>query len=66
MAKSKNNVEKTETQELSNADRLANLIKQREEVRMMLLKIQGAIELLQSMEGENVEAKKTETKSVSA
>ena len=66
MAKSKNNVEKTETQELSNADRLANLIKQREEVRMMLLKIQGAIELLQSMEGENVEAKETGTKSVSA
>ena len=66
MAKSKNNVEKTVTQELSNADRLANLIKQREEVRMMLLKIQGAIELLQSMEGENVEAKETGTKSVSA
>ena len=66
MTKSKNNVEKTETQELSNKDRLENLIKQREEVRMMLLKIQGAIELLQSMEGENVEAKETETKSVSA
>ena len=56
MTKSKNNVEKTETQELSNKDRLENLIKQREEVRMMLLKIQGAIELLQQMEGENVEA----------
>ena len=66
MTKSKNNVEKTETQELSNKDRLENLIKQREEVRMMLLKIQGAIELLQSMEGENVEAKETGTKSVSA
>ena len=66
MTKSKNNVEKTETQELSNKDRLENLIKQREEVRMMLLKIQGAIELLQSMEGENVEAKETEIKSVSA
>ena len=56
MTKSKNNVEKTETQELSNKDRLENLMKQREEVRMMLLKIQGAIELLQQMEGENVEA----------
>ena len=66
MTKSKNNVEKTETQELSNKDRLENLMKQREEVRMMLLKIQGAIELLQSMEGENVEAKETGTKSVSA
>ena len=55
MAKSKQ-VEKTETQELSNKDRLENLIKQREEVRMMLLKIQGAIELLQSMESEKVEA----------
>ena len=55
MAKSKQ-VEKTETQELSNKDRLENLLKQREEVRMMLLKIQGAIELLQQMEGENVEA----------
>ena len=55
MAKSKS-VEKTETQEVSNKDRLENLLKQREEVRMMLLKIQGAIELLQQMEGENVEA----------
>ena len=55
MAKSKQ-VEKTETQKVSNADRLENLLKQREEVRMMLLKIQGAIELLQQMEGENVEA----------
>ena len=56
MTKSKNNVEKTETQELSNKDRLENLLKQREEVKMMLLKIQGAIELLQSMESEKVEA----------
>ena len=55
MAKSKQ-VEKTETQELSNKDRLENLLKQREEVRMMLLKIQGAIELLQQMEGEKEEA----------
>ena len=53
----KKQAEKTETQELSNKDRLENLLKQREEVRMMLLKIQGAIELLQQMEGENVEAK---------
>ena len=55
MAKSKQ-VEKTETQEISNKDRLENLLKQREEVKMMLLKIQGAIELLQSMESEKVEA----------
>ena len=52
----KKEAEQTETQELSNQDRLENLLKQREEVRMMLLKIQGAIELLQQMEGENVEA----------
>jgi len=51
MAKSKQ-VEKTETQNVSNADRLENLLKQREEIRMMLLKVQGAIELLQQMEGE--------------
>ena len=39
----KKEAEQTETQELSNQDRLENLLKQREEVRMMLLKIQGAI-----------------------
>ena len=37
---------------MDNQDRLENLLKQREEVRMMLLKIQGAIELLQSMGAE--------------
>ena len=50
-------VEKEEVQELTNQDRLENLLKQREEVRAMLLKIQGAVELLQSMENEQVEAK---------
>ena len=55
-------VEKEEVQELTNQDRLENLLKQREEVRAMLLKIQGAIELLQSMENEQVEAK-SDTKS---
>ena len=48
----KKEAEQTETKELSNQDRLENLLKQREEVRMMLLKIQGAIELLQSMGAE--------------
>ena len=55
-------VEKEEVQELTNQDRLENLLKQREEVRAMLLKIQGAVELLQSMETEQVEAK-SDTKS---
>ena len=50
------NKAKKETQVISNADRLENLMKQREEVKMMLLKLQGAIELLQSMEGSEEEA----------
>ena len=59
----KKEVEKAEVQEVSNADRLENLLKQREEVRMMLLKLQGAIELLQSMEGGNEEAQADVNKS---
>ena len=59
----KKEAEQTETQELSNQDRLENLLKQREEVRMMLLKFQGAIELLQSMEGGNEEAQADVNKS---
>ena len=50
------NKAKKETQVISNADRLENLMKQREEVKMMLLKLQGAIELLQSMESSEEEA----------
>tara|TARA_R110002012_G_scaffold313841_1_gene525995 strand:+ start:6488 stop:6676 length:189 start_codon:yes stop_codon:yes gene_type:complete len=57
------NKAKKETQVISNADRLENLMKQREEVKMMLLKLQGAIELLQSMEGSEEEAQADVNKS---